>query len=503
VNRQDVLLACALLAAYCGLAAWLPLLDDEVYYWCWAQTPQLSYFDHAPLSAYMIWASIQLFGDSALAVRLPAVFASVVVVLVIRRLMTPTWLWPWVVLTPLYTFGAILITPDTPFLLFWSLYFAWLVGIHDRLAPASGAAVRIETWRWCLGGLFLGLGALGKYTMALAVPCTLISFLIAAPRAWRVWLPGYIGHGVVSFVVFLPVVVFNVQRDFVSLRFQWEHAMATDPGEGGVKSFGEFVTVQMALFGLMPFFVWGWGIWNWRKLRETSLHRVAGVFFILPFTFFLYKAWRGPLEGNWALSAYVACWPLAAYWHGQCCPASWRRPVRVVAFGIPFLVVVGLGIHLLSPLPFLPVQRDRISRQWPRLQVVREGVEAAKRDGLKIPIFTPTYQMTALLRYAGGDAQQMEGVSRPSHFTMTPKFFEECEECYVWNENVLPSPLCNGFAAPRLVGSFPMLVRGEVVSGYHLLHYRKLRPGEAPPAPLPLDHRLQQGAEWFLNQPTR
>jgi Dolichyl-phosphate-mannose-protein mannosyltransferase len=492
IGRSEAVLAVVLAVVYSVLAAALPLLDDEVYYWCWAQTPQLSYYDHAPLSAYMIWLSTKLLGDSSFAIRLPAVLSSIIVVLTILRLMQPTTLWPWVVMTPLYTFGAVLITPDTPFLLFWTLYLAWLITIHESLG-AEG----ISPWRWVLGGIFLGLGALGKYTMALAVPCTLVSFLVAHPRLWKTWLPGYIGHGVVSFLVFLPVVIFNFQRDFVSIRFQWEHAMNSDD-PGGVKTFGEFFIVQIVLFGLMPAVVWVWSLWDCRRLNTDSRLRVAAIFFMLPWAFFLWKSWRGPLEGNWALASYVGCWPLAAHWHGNICPARWRVPVRVVTFGVPFVVVMGLLIHLVTPIAAFPIRQDRISRQAPRIEAVRAGVAAAKADGRPIPIFTPTYQMTALLRYAGGAGEQMAEISRPSHFTMIPKYFEDCEECYVWNETALPIALCAGFAEPRLVGSFPVMVRGEAITGYHLLHYRKLQPGEASPQEMPSDHRLKQGADWFL-----
>jgi 4-amino-4-deoxy-L-arabinose transferase-like glycosyltransferase len=497
-GRWAVLVFVGLFVAYCGFAAWLPLLDDEAYYWCWAQTPQLSYFDHAPMSGYFIWLSTHLFGDSPFAIRFPAVLSSMVVVFVVWRMMRPSALWKWVLFTPLYTLGAVVITPDTPFLLFWALYMAWLVKVHRRLTPEVGQVAKpLTTSWWCLGGVLLGLGALGKYTMALAVPATFLSFLLVSPRRWREWLPGYVGHGVISFVLFLPVIVFNWQHDFVPIGFQWEHANSVEPGQGGVKSLGEFVAIQIALFGLLPLVLlpWVWG--RFRTLSQDPLLRVGACFYALPFTFFLYKAWKGPLEGNWALAAYTGFWPIAAYWYDTICPARWRVPVRMVTFGAPFMVAIGVAVHLVSPISLFSVRADRISRQTPRLEAVRLGVEAAKRDGLPIPIYTPTYQMTALLRYYGGDACQMEGVSRPSHFTMKPTVFEDVEEAYIWNESALPLELANSFAEPRLVASFEVVVRGEVVSGYHLMHYRKLKPGEVRPAEYPEGHQLREGSSWF------
>src|SRR5665213_568710 len=52
-----------LFAVYLILAAVLPALDDEVYYWCWAKELQWSYYDHPPMTAVLIRLSTSLFGD--------------------------------------------------------------------------------------------------------------------------------------------------------------------------------------------------------------------------------------------------------------------------------------------------------------------------------------------------------------------------------------------------------------------------------------------------------
>src|SRR5262245_38482412 len=108
----------------------MPPADDELYYVCWARELELSYFDHPPMTAYLIRASTELLGESLFAARLPAVLTSLFVIAVIGRLTRPRHLVAWVALTPLFTFGAVLITPDTPLLLFWSAYLTWLVAAH-------------------------------------------------------------------------------------------------------------------------------------------------------------------------------------------------------------------------------------------------------------------------------------------------------------------------------------------------------------------------------------
>jgi hypothetical protein len=54
------------------LSAYLGLTPDEAYYWLWSRFPDWSYFDHPPLTAWLIWGSTALLGPTPLAVRLPA-----------------------------------------------------------------------------------------------------------------------------------------------------------------------------------------------------------------------------------------------------------------------------------------------------------------------------------------------------------------------------------------------------------------------------------------------
>ena len=477
-------------AGYLILGALLPPLDDELYYWCWAQTPQLSYFDHGPLSGWSVAASTALFGNSVLAIRLPAIFTSLVVVGCLGRLMRPATLWPWVILTPLFTLGAVLITPDTPLLLFWTLYLLWLIAAHRRLTPTAGGVGRIPPALWLLGGVILGCGALGKYTMALTVPGSFVSFVLAAPRRWRVWLPGYVGHGLVSLAVFTPVIVFNYRHDFEPILFQWSHATQSDSHWWVTAP--EFVGIQILLFGLLPFALLPWTLLNLRTLARDPRLRVCAALYAVPFSFFLYKSFRGPLEGNWALASYLGFWPVAAHWHASACPPRLRTLARVVGLGVPFVVVLGAAIHLVRPFEFVPVGGDRVARQAPRLDAVRLGVEALKRDGRPLPVFTPTYQMVALLRYYGADARQIyakvadepvPGYTRPSHFTMPPESHFDHDEFFVWNEEALHGELSRGLDHAVVLGVFPVVVRGVEVTSYRLMYCRRLKPGERDGTP--------------------
>lgn len=304
-DRRFVFLLAGLAAGYLALAGTLPPLDDELYYWCWAQQLQLSYFDHPPMTALLIRASTTLFGNSVLALRLPACLTTLVMLAVVGHLTRPRELLPLVLCTPLFTFGAILITPDTPLLLFWSLYLLWLVKVQERLTPVDGPARGVPAWLWAAGGAALGGAVLGKYTAGLAGPAGFVAFLLSG-RPWRAWLPGYVLHGAVAALLTTPVLAFNLQYDFAPLRFQWEHAMASDTGPG-LRTLGEFVGIQTLLFGTLPFVVFAWAVRNWRGLAADPRLRACACLFAVPFGFFLYKACRGPMEGNWCWRATSGC----------------------------------------------------------------------------------------------------------------------------------------------------------------------------------------------------
>ena len=117
-------------------------------------------------------------------------------------------------------------------------------------------------WWWLLGGVILGCGVLGKYTMGLAALAGSASFLFAGPP--RRWLPGYLVHALVAVATASPILIHNIPHDFAPIRYQWAHSMSSP--QPGIAPFAEFVGVQILLFGGVPFAILFWGFRNWREL---------------------------------------------------------------------------------------------------------------------------------------------------------------------------------------------------------------------------------------------
>ena len=55
------------------LALWVPLGDDEGYYWVWSRHLAASYYDHPPMVAWLVALSTHVLGSSLVALRLPFV----------------------------------------------------------------------------------------------------------------------------------------------------------------------------------------------------------------------------------------------------------------------------------------------------------------------------------------------------------------------------------------------------------------------------------------------
>lgn len=454
------------------LASYLPPAEDELYYWCWSQELQLSYYDHPPLCAYMVWLSSALLGDTLLGVRLFACLGALVVLVAVGQL-TGRRMLGWLFATPVFLFGAILLTPDTPLLIFWSLYAVWLVQINRRLETDAG-----QPWSlWLLGGLLLGLGLLGKYTMALAVPCVALS--LARPGLWRRAVPGFALHLALAGVLTLPVLIYNYRLDFVPIRFQWAHASGNDKPAPWYGVF-EYLGVQGLLVGLLPVVVWLWAVRHTPRLWADARLRACWCLFVVPYAFFLYKACGKRLEANWPLACYLTCWPLALALVDSIRSAAWRRTLLVAGFAPAAVVSVLLVCHLITPIGLSPRQ-DRLTRLYAQYQMVQRAAADMHARGVEL-VYGMTPQWTSYLRFAGMRAEQVPLGTRPSHFTVG-RPTHTADVIFVFADCHLPACYADVYGNAQILADYPLVVRGQTLTRYYLTRYERVRPGAEPTAP--------------------
>ncbi len=204
------------------------LCYDESYSFSCARHPDLSYFDHPPLSILLGSLSLALTGGAGpLVLRWPFIvlFAGTtwLMFLLGRRLFGP---WPGFYaalllnLAPVFSASVgLAFRPDGPLMFFW-LACVWCLA-HLLLGPPPRGPL---AW-WAAAGAMLGLAMLSKYTAVLLVAGA--GLYVATWRDQRRWLanPGPYLALALAALLFAPVLVWNAQHRWISFLFQGTRGM--------------------------------------------------------------------------------------------------------------------------------------------------------------------------------------------------------------------------------------------------------------------------------------
>jgi hypothetical protein len=199
---------CYFLMSIFGLAVALSveLTDNEAYYWSWSLQPSLSYFDHPPLLAWILWISTHIFGKNNFAVRIPSLLSfwtcSYLLVCWMKHFKIP---WN----------TAISICISAP--LFF--IFSWLTLPDVLLLPLSLLTVySLSQNRFTITGFCLGFAILSKWHAFLLIPGIVISiFLIKEPLLKRIKILSTILG--TALIMQAPVILWNYQNDWVSFKY--------------------------------------------------------------------------------------------------------------------------------------------------------------------------------------------------------------------------------------------------------------------------------------------
>ena len=355
-----------------ALAASMPLAPDEAYYWIWSRALAPGYFDHPPMVAFWIRAGTWLAGDSALGIRLlgpfSAALGSVLLWDTAERLLPGRNAGMVAVsllnATLLVGAGAIVVTPDSPLLLFW-VFALWAMA--RIIAGGSGI------W-WLAVGLFVGLDSASKYT-AILLALGIGIWLAVAGRPWLRRREPYAG-AVLALVIVTPVLWWNAAHQWVSFLRQGARVDAWSPGRASqylLELLGSQIGIATPLIFL--FCVAGialaarsaWRRWDpaWSLLAILSL---------LPALMFVQHAVGDRVQANWPAVLYPAATVAAAGLSGR----FWRRAwIPAIALG---LFMTGAVYVQAAFMPFsLPPKLDPIALQMGGWRGFAAAVEAARR----------------------------------------------------------------------------------------------------------------------------
>jgi hypothetical protein len=301
----------------------LDLAPDEAHYWDWSRHLDWSYYSKGPLVAWLIRLSCEMFGSwsvaltgsEMLAVRLPAVACGslllvalyVLTMQVTRREGLALAVVAVALTLPIIAVGSSLMTIDAPYTCCW----AW------ALVLAHHAVFRRARWAWPVLGLVVGVGILGKYTMVVW-PVSLGLFLLVTRDYRRVLLgPGFWTMSAVAAFCCLPILIWNAQNDWVTLRHVNGLAGLSRPASA-FHWFGPLALVgtQFALLLGFWFVIWlrameAHAPWCRPDAAHGFLWWMSAPMFLI-FLVFGFKTGGG--EPNWPVTAYVSGMVLTTIW---------------------------------------------------------------------------------------------------------------------------------------------------------------------------------------------
>jgi 4-amino-4-deoxy-L-arabinose transferase-like glycosyltransferase len=342
---------------------------QEAYYWNYAQHPALSYFDHPPMTAYLISFFTIVFGDNSFGIHFTAIFISIALSIVLYYFIAAlfdkrTAFWTVLASSTAFIFalGSIIITPDGPLLLFWLLF---------MMAFYRAASQNDLKW-WFISGIFLGAAMTSKYTAAFTGLGAAI-YILASPQRRRhlVSIGPYLMVAA-AFVVFLPVIVWNYQNDWTSFCFQ-SSRRAAEAVRFRFDYLGAFIGTQIAMLGvfLMPVFIWGLTK-SVRRIFDDDRLRFLLCFSIPMIAFFSVLSPFVYIKMNWLAPAYLAGAALAVYFFLDCESRIWLIFGKIA---LAFSLVLTLLVHVLIISPYIGIGKADTINGWPELADKAQSIQ--------------------------------------------------------------------------------------------------------------------------------
>ncbi len=231
-KNKTLLLIFIATAIRCITACSIELGNDEVYYRMYAQYLQWNYFDHPPITGWLIrFTTANLYLDSAFFIRLGAIISASITTWFIflsgKKLNNE---YCGFLAASVYTcsiYGSIIagtfILPDSPQMVCWSAALYLLVRMS-----ANSRINRTKKRDLLLFGLASGIGMLCKiHTVFLWIG--LLFYIIHYNRLWLKEPVLYIS-GAITIVIFFPVITWNINNHFVTYLYHSKRVAVTDSG---------------------------------------------------------------------------------------------------------------------------------------------------------------------------------------------------------------------------------------------------------------------------------
>ena len=327
-------------------AGLFPLGVDDAHYALYGVIPALSYFDHPPVTGWLM-ALVAEPGVSEFVIRfvplLLILITSVLLYKVAQDLFSDVSRWIGVVTVlvfhsaPLIQYFGWSMVPDLPLMPLALLFF--LVGV--RVSKTGAVA------DWALLGLIAGLCGLTKYT-AVLMPIAFVATLSFYQGLRWLRTPGPWLAGIIAMVVLLPVWLWNLEHDWASLIYQFEHSA----GSGWRLSKGlAIIVLQFVVYGPLLFIG---GIAGTLSLFRPREGFPVALLLVLAWTILLATVWaagNGDLMVHWPLVGWLFLSPAAAVW----LLSAWRTVKAKVLATVSCIWCLTLTLTVAVVMAFMPL----------------------------------------------------------------------------------------------------------------------------------------------------
>ena len=366
----------------------IDLSPEEAQYWDWSRHLDLSYYSKPPMVAYLNFVSTHILGNTELGVRINAVLLAFLLSLAtyffVKKVFDEKVAFVASTLPNLFvglSINAVIFTTDSPLIFFWGL----------SLIVLYFAVEKNEFSLWLLVGLLSGLAFLSKYPAVFLLPLGVLYVFIVKPELLRD-LKVY-SSVVVAFVVSLPVLYWNIKRDFVSFKHVSNLA---EKGSSfpNFSTFLEFLGGQVLLLSVIPFFFLLYAWFDSLKKRRKELLFLT-IFSLPIFLFFAFLSLKKRVYANWAGFGYYAGSILVAYYFVKS-PKLLKLSTVLLGIFLTLLLHFTPLFDLLGLRKLLPPKKDpaKILVGWEKL-----GKEVSELYTGKELIFSHAYQISAELAF--------------------------------------------------------------------------------------------------------
>ncbi|NIG57442.1 glycosyltransferase family 39 protein [Chitinophaga sp. Cy-1792] len=354
-DRWILLSICIIAALRFSFIGLMGLMPQDAYYYFYGQHLALSYFDHPPAIALIMRGFGEVFGRHAWVIKLADTVITSLTIFAFYHLAKKflSRHKAWNALLAIYstlmvTILSLVTTPDVPLMLCWTVSLLCLYNVIFE---------KRSFW-WIWAGLAMGAAFDSKYT-AIFLPAGTILFLLLS-RPHRKWLisPWFYLSVIIFIVAISPVIIWNVNNDFASFRFQSSeraHDIALNWLDVlGVIGHQSAILLPALFFGLL-YYLWKllrkYGL-KWWKLSDRTLWLLC--FFLPVFLGFLVISPIYWVKLNWMMPGYIT----AIIWIG---PWLTRKFLRV-QWIISLIVHLALAVEILC-YP-VPVKSDDTWMGW-------------------------------------------------------------------------------------------------------------------------------------------